>query len=211
MSTRTPITGEIETNIAARQAHVVGSGPRIVALANEEVDQESRDLINAVRAGAGAGPAVIVPEYMRIVIKHPELFRAQMNMGQMFYNGRLPRRERELAILRVAWLTQSPYEWGEHVDIGQRCGLTAEEVERVIHGSAAPGWSEFDRAVLRSVEELLADYAISDATWEVLAGTWDEAQLLEYPSMIGQYVTIAFLQNSIRVPLAEDNPGMSHR
>ena len=211
MTITAPITGEIETDIPARQAHVVGSGPRIAPLSDDEVDQGSRDIVDRVRAGAGAGPAVVMPEYMRIVMKHPEMFSAQMIMGEMFYNGRLPRRERELAILRSAWLTQSPYEWGEHVDIAKRVGLSAEEVERTIRGSGAPEWSEFDRAVIRGVEELLANYALSDETWTTLSGQWDEAQMLEFPAMVGQYVTIAFLQNSVRVPLAEDNPGMSHR
>lgn len=211
MSNRQPIIGSSEPDIAARQAHVVGSGPRIAPVPNDEVDPESRAIVNAVRASAGAGPAVIMPEYMRVVIKHPEIFRCQMDMGTAIFKGRIPARERELAVLRIGWLTQSPYEWGEHVDIGQRYGLTAEEVDRVTHGSAAPGWSEHDAAILRGTEELLADYALSDATWEILAKTWDEPQLIEFPMMVGQYVATAFIQNTLRIGLAGDNPGLTHR
>ena len=40
--------------------------------------------------------------------------------------------------------------------------------------------------------------AISQATWDVLAKSWDEAQTIEFPAMVGQYVVIAFIQNSIR-------------
>jgi 4-carboxymuconolactone decarboxylase len=208
---RQPITGAIQTDIAARQAHVVGATPRIAPLANDEVDAESRALVNTIRASAGAGPAVIIPEYMRVVIKHPEIFRRQMEMGTAVFSGRIPSRERELAILRIGWLTQSPYEWGEHVDIGQRYGLTADEVERVTQGSSAPGWNEHDAAILRAVEELLADYTLSDATWDTLAKTWDEPQLIEFPMMVGQYVATAFIQNTLRIRLAEDNPGLTHR
>jgi alkylhydroperoxidase family enzyme len=211
VSHRQPITGSIEPDIAARHAHVVGGGPRIEAVPNDEVDPESRAIVNAIRASAGAGPAAIIPEYMRVVIKHPEIFRCQMDMGTAIFKGRIPARERELAVLRIGWLTQSPYEWGEHVDIGQRYGLTAEEVDRVTHGSAAPGWSEHDAAILRATEELLADYALSDATWETLAKTWDEPQLIEFPMMVGQYVATAFIQNTLRIALAGDNPGLGHR
>jgi alkylhydroperoxidase family enzyme len=211
MSARQPITGQIETDHAARQAHVVGEGPRIAPVPHEEVSEESREQVNRVRAGAGVGPVDRLPLYMRVVLKQPDLFRWHMELGSAVFAGRLPPRDRELAVLRIARLSQSPYEWGEHVDIAQRFGRTAEEAARVTQGSSAAGWSEHDAAILRGVEELLADYALSDATWEVLARTWDEAQLVEYLMMIGHYVSVAFVQNSLRIPLAGDNPGLSHR
>lgn len=211
MSARQPITGEIETDYASRQAHVVGAGPRIEAVPNEEVSAESREQVNRVRAGAGVGPVERLPQYMRVVLKQPDLFRCHMEMGSAVFTGRLPPRDRELAVLRIAWLSQSPYEWGEHVDIAQRFGRTAEEAARVTQGSSAEGWSAHDAAILRGVEELLADFALSDATWDVLAQTWDEAQLIEYLMMVGHYVGVAFVQNTLRIPLAGDNPGLSHR
>lgn len=211
MSAKQPITGEIETDYAARQAHVVGGGPRIDAVPNELVSTEQRDQVNRVRAGVGVGPVDRLPQYMRVVLKQPDLFGCHMELGSAIFTGRLPPRDRELAVLRVAWLSQSPYEWGEHVDIAQRFGRTAEEVARVTQGSAAEGWSEHDAAILRGAEELLADYALSDATWEALAKTWDEAQLIEYLMMVGHYVGLAFVQNTLRIPLAGDNPGLCHR
>ena len=206
-----PQTGSISFDVAARQAHVVGEGPRIDALPNDGIDEAMHALVNRVRAGAGAPSVPVLPQYMRMVLKHPELFRCQMELGTALFNGRVPPRERELAVLRCGWLCRAPYEWGEHVDIGKRHGLTNADVARVTEGSSAPGWSEHDRAILRGVEELIGDHALSDATWAVLARSWDEAQLIEFPMMVGQYVCIAFVQNSLRVPLAGDNPGLSHR
>lgn len=207
----TPQRGKVTFDIAAREAHVVGDGPRIAPRPNDEIDQEAFDLVNKVRAGAGAGPTTDMPEYMRMVIKHRALFEPNMVMGDTLYNGRIPPRERELAVLRCGWLCGAPFEWGEHVRIGQRCGLSPAEIERVLEGSAAPGWTEIERAVLQGTEELIADHAVSDATWDVLARHWDEQQLIEFPFMIGQYVAIAYVQNSLRVPLASYNPGLSSR
>ncbi|HUD29102.1 MAG TPA: carboxymuconolactone decarboxylase family protein [Novosphingobium sp.] len=199
-----------EFDIAEREAHVVGAGPRIAAVASEEIDEASRALIVAVRAGAGAPPMVEVPEYMRTVVKHPDIFRCQMEMGAALFAGRIPARERELAVLRVGWLCRAPYEWGQHVAIAYRVGLGAEEIARVRTGSAAPGWSAHDAAILRGVEELVADKALSDATWDTLARSWDEAQMIEFPMMVGQYVATAYVQNSLRIPLEGGNPGLSH-
>jgi len=198
-------------DIAARMAEVVGQGPRIEALADDELDGEVRELCDKVRAGAGAGPAVSVPEYMRTIAKHPALFRIQMEAGAVFFNGRVPKRERELAVLRVGWLCGAPYEWGQHVEIGKRVGLTSEEIERVTAGSAAPGWTAHEAAILRAVEELIGNKAISGATWDELAQSWDEQQLLEFPAMVGQYVAVAFIQNSVRSRMEDVNPGLSHR
>lgn len=206
-----PETGRISFDVAAREAHVVGDGPRIAPRPNAECDQAAFDLVNKVRAGAGAGPTTDMPVYMRIMIKHRPLFEPNMIMGDTLYNGTIPARERELAILRCGLLCRAPFEWGEHVRIGQRCGLTPEEINRVLDGSSAPGWSELDRAVVRGVEELIADHALSDETWNVLAKHWDEQQLIEFPFMIGQYVAIAYVQNTLRVPLADYNPGLSSR
>lgn len=50
-----------------------------------------------------------------------------------------------------------------------------------------------------------------DATWAVLAESWSEKQLLEFPAVVGAYVAIAFQHNSVRMRLARDNPGLSAR
>jgi alkylhydroperoxidase family enzyme len=206
-----PETGSISFDIAEREAHVVGEAPRIAAVPNEGIDATSWDLVNRVRASTGAGPIEVMPDYMRTVLKHPEIFRCQMEMGAAIFQGRIPPRERELAVLRCGWLCRAPFEWGEHVDIAKRYGRTDEEVERVTQGSSAPGWSEHEAAILRGVEELIADQVLSDQTWEVLAKNWDEQQLIEFPMMVGQYVATAFVQNTLRIRLARDNPGLSYR
>jgi alkylhydroperoxidase family enzyme len=197
--------------IAAREAEVTGKPQRIEPLQPEEVSGAARELIDRVRASAGAAAATEIPEYFRTMVKHPEIFRCQLELGTVIFKGRLSPRERELAVLRVGWLLRAPYEWGEHVDIAKRYGVSAEEVARVTQGSSAPGWSEHDAAILKGVEELLSEQMISDATWATLARSWDEAQLIEFPMMVGQYVATAYVQNSLRMRLAPDNPGLTYR
>jgi alkylhydroperoxidase family enzyme len=197
--------------IAKHEADIIGKPPRVAPLKPEEMSQAGRDLINNIRASIGLGPTNDFPEYTLTMVKHPELFRGQMEMGTVVFNGVLPPRERELAVLRIGWLMRAPFEWGEHVDIGKRYGVTAEEIERVIKGSAAPGWTEHEAAILRAVEELLSEQAISDKTWATLAKSWSEQQQLEFPMMVGQYVCTAIVQNALRIRLAPDNPGLTYR
>ncbi|MBU6268020.1 MAG: carboxymuconolactone decarboxylase family protein [Sphingomonadales bacterium] len=197
--------------LAAREADISGKPQRIAELKLDDIDGEAREIIRAIRSSTGKESDSVIPGYMRTALKHPALFRAQMQMGTTIFKGTLPPRERELAVLRIGWLLRAPYEWGEHVDIGKRYGITDAEIEALIVGSSAPDWNEHERAILLGVEELLGNQMISDATWARLAERWDEQQLFEFPMMVGQYVATAFVQNSLRITLAEDNPGLTYR
>ncbi|MET0240552.1 MAG: carboxymuconolactone decarboxylase family protein [Sphingobium sp.] len=200
-----------QDSITTRHAEILSSPQRIAPLAEDEFDEEARALVVSIRAalGAGTGP---IPAVFGLMLRHPGLFRSQMEIGiELLGRSEIPPRERELAILRVGWWCRAPYEWGEHVDISKRYGVTADEVERVTLGSDVSGWGEHDRAILKGVEELLGDQMISDATWAVLARSWTERQLLEFPMLVGQYFATALQQNALRVRLAEDNPGLTHR
>lgn len=197
--------------IAAREAEITGRPQRIEPLHADEMSGEARELVTRIRASTGGPGGGDIPEYFLTMVKHPGIFRCQLEMGTVIFKGALPPRERELAVLRIGWLMRAPYEWGEHVDIGKRYGITPEEIERVIVGSAAPGWGEHDAAILRAVEELLGDQTISDSTWAILVKSWDEQQLIEFPMMVGQYVATAYVQNALRMRLGPANPGLTYR
>jgi 4-carboxymuconolactone decarboxylase len=197
--------------IAAREAEITGKPQRVDPLTPDDLSGDAKDLVTRIRAAIGLAPGADIPEYCLTMVKHPEIFRCQMEMGAAIFKGALSPRERELAVLRVAWLMRAPYEWGEHVDIGQRYGVAKAEIEQVIEGSSAPGWSEHDRALLRGVEELISEQSISDATWATLAKSWNDQQLIEFPMMVGQYVATALVQNSLRMRLMPGNPGLTYR
>ncbi len=196
----------------SRMAEINGHPQRIPPIPDDELSEEVRALSMGVRASFGAEPIAHVPEFMSTVSRHPGLYKVIMDMGVLLIrHGALPPRERELAILRNAWLCGAPYEWGEHVDIAQRNGVSKEEVARCVIGSTAPGWTTHDRAILRGVEELHDNKFISDETWATLSAKWNDQQMIEFPVLIGQYISTALLQNSLRTRLMHDNPGLGYR
>ena len=197
--------------LAARQADIVGQPQRVSPLSVEDLQGDALEQIIRIRAAVGVTTLGDVHGYFLTMAKHPEVFRCQLDMGTVLFQGKILPRERELAVLRVGWLCRAPYEWGQHCAIARRYGVSDEEIARVVIGSAAAGWSAHEAAILRGVEELLADQMISDATWEVLAASWDEVQLIEFPMMVGQYVATAFVQNALRMRLEVDNAGLMTR
>ena len=205
-------TGKVDIDIEARHAQVIGDGPRYAPLSPDDMGEEASEMIREVRTMFGIPMNQHIPEVSLITLRHPGLFRAQMLLGiEVAGKSDISARERELAILRVAQLCRAPFEWAEHVKIGKRCGLTDEDIERVIAGSSAPGWSEHEAAVLRAVEELIGDHAISDETWNTLAKSWSDKQLMEMPMLVGSYVLTAFQQNSLRIPMEPGKTGLSDR
>jgi 4-carboxymuconolactone decarboxylase len=198
--------------VAEREAYITGRPPRITPLAPEEMSPDATKMVAELRRVVGLPPDAPVPEFTATCLKHPRLFREHTNLALVVMKGEIPDRDRELVVLRVGWLLQAPFEWTEHVKIGKRLAdFTTEEIERVTIGSSAPGWSERDRAVLKATEELLADAMISDETWDALSRYFDEKQLLELPILVGQYVGVGFLQNSIRARLMPGGIGLTAR
>jgi 4-carboxymuconolactone decarboxylase len=186
---------------------------RIPPLAPSEFTPEVLAITRGLHAAAGMVPTDYVSDFVATVMRHPTLYKRHFELAfVLMRGGALSPRDRELFILRTAWLTRAPFEWGEHVAIGKRdAGLTGDEVERVTQGPDAAGWSADDAAIVRAVDEMHAHAEISDATWAALAARLDEQQLLELPILYGQYVGAACLLKTVRFALQPDNEGLSAR
>lgn len=216
MSNDTPRQGPAATaDTRAREAYITGRPPRIPPMTAEEMGslgKDAADMVWNLRAALSLPQTGTLPEFITTMLRHPGLYQTHLALGLFLFKGAMTVRDRELAILRTGWLCQAPYEWGEHVKIGRNlAGVTDEEIRRVMTGSSADGWSEHERALLRAVEELYADAMISDETWAVLAKNLNQQQLIELPVLVGQYMGVAFLQNSIRARPMEGNAGLSAR
>ncbi|KUI34984.1 carboxymuconolactone decarboxylase [Mycobacterium sp. IS-1590] len=137
------------------------------------------------------------------MVRHPKLTRAFLRFNfHLLYGSTLPPRLRELAVLRVAHLTNCEYEWRHHVEMGRAEGLTDEVIAAVQHGQAS---DELDRAVLRAVDELQDNANVSDATWAALSEHLEERQLMDLVFTIGCYGALAMAINTFGVePDSED-------
>jgi alkylhydroperoxidase family enzyme len=135
-------------------------------------------------------------------VNHPDLTKEFLKFNvHLLFNSTLPPRLRELAILRVAHRTDSKYEWVQHVKMGLREGLTDDDIAGVQRGEAADA---FDRTVLAAVDELLATYELSDATWSALGERFDKRQRMDFVFTIGCYVTVSMALKTFGVELEQE-------
>jgi len=200
--------------IQEREEYIRGRPPRLPALPPEERTERQQQLLDEISMVVVDG--VRKPREdkaaLEILIRHAELYKAHVEVAQKYLSDcEMDIRDRELAILRIAWLSQAPFEWGSHVKIARRNGITSEEIERVIAGASAPGWNKQDRAIVRAMEQLHSDSMITDDAWADLQEFYNDKKLIELVILAGQYKTVAYYQNSLRLPLPEGNMGLLAR
>ena len=149
-----------------------------------------------------------VANIFRTLANHEKLAKRWMVFANhVLAKSTLPARDREILILRIGWLCQAEYEWGQHVVIGKRAGLTDEEIEAIKQGADAGNWNEHDALLLRATDELKADAFISDETWSDLSETYSEEQMMDVVFAVGQYNLVSMALNTFGVQLDDNISG----
>lgn len=163
---------------------------------------------DAKAAAAGAG----VPDYMaglsifQVLLHHPRLAGAFHGLlGTMLWEGILDSRLRELAIMRIGWLTGSDYEWTQHWRVALGIGVVAEDLIGVREWSAHDAFGPAERAVLAATDDVVRDGAVSAPTWAACERDLglDNAGLIELVTAIGAWRMVASILRSLEVPLED--------
>lgn len=172
------------------------SGPRIAPGARRDVGALNWGIARI----AGRVMRTRPPNLFTTLGRHRGLFRGWLWFaGRLMPNGKLPRRDTELVILRVAHLRDCRYELDHHLRLGRRAGLEDADLERVAEGPGAPGWAPREKAMLTAVDELHATGDLSDATWDALRGHLDERRLIELVLLAGHYEMLASAIAALRI------------
>ncbi len=142
-------------------------------------------------------------------LSHNRTIRDAVNgMSQVvLFGGDLPRRQVELAILRMGWNCQSIYEFGQHTLFGLDAGLTEAEIYFSTRPIANGKWSPADASILQLVDDLYADDCLSDATWAEASSHFSHHDVIHLIATAGAYRLVSGFLNSTGVELDEGVPG----
>ena len=176
--------------------------PRIPALESDQWAPEAAELMQPfVDQGR-------VFNIFKTLANHPDLAKRWMVFANhILGKSTLSVRDREMVILRIGYLCQAGYEWGQHVLIARQAGMSDDEIRLCQSGPETPGISELDKALLSATDELHADAHVSDATWEVLSKHYNQQQMMDLVFTIGQYNLVSMALNSFGVQPDEGLPG----
>ena len=96
--------------------------------------------------------------------------------GAFLFAGNIDERLREIVIIRVARNTRAVYEYGQHVVIGQRVGISLDECRALIDPASTPAalpdtFTTVERTVVAMTDEICGDDCVGDQTWACLLYT----------------------------------------
>ncbi|PKV82253.1 carboxymuconolactone decarboxylase family protein [Nocardia fluminea] len=179
------------------------AAPRLAPLPVREWGETTRAMFrghvkSADRYLTGEPDAPPMPGILGVLAHHTELASAWLAYnGLLLERPTVDPRERELVILRVAWRSESDYEWAQHVRTATALGITAQQIEAVRYGPQAAVWSPVQRALLAMTDQLLDRHRVDDATWAQLERYFDSRQLIELLFVAGSYLCLAMVFNSV--------------
>ncbi|WP_197375061.1 carboxymuconolactone decarboxylase family protein [Mycolicibacterium baixiangningiae] len=169
---------------------------RLAPLPADQWDDDVRRALSVMLPEERLNPAG-AGNLLTTLARHPSLTRAFLRFNvHLLFRSTLPARLRELAILRVAHLLGSEYEWAHHVAMGKEVGLTDTAIDGAAGGHGA---DELDQAVLDAVDQLQQKANVSDQTWAELSAHLDERQRMDLVFTIGCYGALAMAINTFGV------------
>ena len=178
------------------------SAPRIPPLEAEHWNDTARE---AMQPFVTAGSAFNI---FKTMTNHPDLMKRWMVFANhVLFKQSLAPRERELLILRIGYLCKAGYEWGQHVQVARKYGMSDDEIRSAKSGPGTPGLSELDSLLLQATDELHADSFVSDVTWNALARHLSTEQLMDLVFTVGQYNLVSMALNSFGVQPDAGLPG----
>lgn len=137
---------------------------------------------------------------LRLLANAPNVFDGWAQMaGQLFESPTFTPRMREIIILRVAHLQDSPYELAQHVRFGRAAGLTDQQIDALQNKADldAAGFSGDERTVIDTVTELCATRRLSDHAFAMAQALLGDEALTELLMIVSCYYGLALVLNAV--------------
>lgn len=184
-----PLAGQAVIEMPGSRQPRGPSAPRVAPLPEEQWNDEQRQL--AAKFARGGRP----DNGLRTLLRLPPIVEAVMPYtAYLTGESTLPPRERDLLILRTAWLCGSDALWSRYA-----ASLSSADRRRVAEGAGASGWSRAEAALLQMADELYRVSSVGDATWDVVAAGRDLHAVMDAVETVNHFTALALLYNSIGV------------
>ncbi len=123
----------------------------------------------------------------------------------ILFQSRLDARQREIAVLRVAHVTRSPYEWAQHVNLATAVGVSAREMEIIRSEEPVASLDDDGNLLCRVADEISRDVRLSDEGLRLILARYGVREATELILCVSYFNMISRFLESTRVPL-EDQP-----
>jgi len=129
-----------------------------------------------------------------------------IRMGNSIRRGEeLPPKLRELAILRVGYLTQAEYEFISHTRIGLEVGVKQKQIDEISDWAASAEFNDQERAVLHYTDEVTQDIRVKDETFAGLREFFSDHTIVELTIAIGYYCMVCRILVALQIELEPES------
>lgn len=176
-----------------------------------ELTDEQRAVYDEITGGPrGSGPFRLTDDDGRLhgpfnaMLANPQLGMTVQRLGaDIRYRSTLDAREREIAILALAHLRDSEFEWYAHERVGVVVGMTQDELDALDVGDSPASFSKRERVVLDATRALVSERDLDDATYDEALRVLGRTTLADLITLVGYYDLLALSLRTWRVPLPD--------
>jgi 4-carboxymuconolactone decarboxylase len=155
-----------------------------------------------VAAEISAGPRGEVRGPFIALLHNPELARRVQKLGEhLRWEGKLPPRLKELAVLVTARRWTCQHEWVMHSKLALEGGLAPQLVDAIRQGKEPNAMSEEEKAVYTFCREVHATGRAGDAAFAAIEKRFGLDGALELVALNGYYTLMAMVLNTAGLPL----------
>ena len=173
----------------------------IPLLGEEEALQRGRSI--------GVDDYISKMNLFRTLLHHPKAAKELNSTIMALVSGDrcLSDREREIIVMRVAWLGKCEYEWGQHWVVSRFFGLKEEELASIREWNQATCFTDKESCLLAATDAVLAMKGLSTELRSRLSQHYPEVQAqVEILACIGNWHMFAVLLNALQIPLESTMP-----
>jgi alkylhydroperoxidase family enzyme len=128
----------------------------------------------------------------RVLVHSPEAFRRVLSVGRYLRRqSPLAARLRELAVLRVAYLLRSPYEWSHHLALAEACAISDADIRGVMRGAPFQGFAPAERMALEIAGAMTLLQDVPPAMIGKLSAAIGHRQVVDLLVAISHYNALA--------------------
>ena len=152
-----------------------------------------------------------VPTLYRALGNSPAMLRAWTAFAWPLRNdANTPRALRELIIMRVAQLTDAPYEWLAHWDMAVEHDVAVEQLHDLWRWRESDLFSPNERAALAAADDLTLDLGLADQTWSDLVFRFRPDEIVELILTAAFYSCVSRVLRALQLDYPAEDPRLTH-
>ncbi len=176
---------------------------RVPTITEDKAPAEVKEIYDKIQKNG----ARIINLY-RTLANNPRILRDFIRLGSsLLAKTELSPKLRELAILRVARLTGSEYEWVQHYPIALETGISPRQAEVISHWKSSQDFSDIECAVLQYTDEVSQNARVKDETFRVLQQHLNSPSIVELTVAIGYWGMVARFLEALQVDIDSETVG----